>query len=79
MTAYAYRDGYRLRKSGRFGYTVYAPDDGYIGYAEFGHPETIDAIINEYEQNDQKTTAHRDISHTSGLGGAHALDQQPPR
>ena len=47
---YAYRDGYRLRRSGRIGYTVYAPDDGYIGYAEFGHFETIDEIIAEYER-----------------------------
>ena len=68
MTAYAYRDGYRLRKSGRFGYTVYAPDDGYIGYAEFGHPETIDAIINEYEQNDQQTRTVQPDQHAQGLG-----------
>lgn len=68
MTAYAYRDGYRLRKSGRFGYTVYSPDDGYIGYAEFGHFETIDAIINEYEQNDQQTRTVQPDSHAQRLG-----------
>ena len=52
MTVYAYNNGYRLRRSGRFGYTVYDPKDFYVGYAEFGHFETIDKMIADYERKE---------------------------